>query len=130
MSERRSVRGMPFVGMAAAGVVAGHWLAYVLAVPASAERARVLIASGHGYWSLAIKAAVVLAVLSLGTVLAQRLNTRLRGDEPVPERPSRLALRLAVGLGFVPLQRLLGQLDAVEGGQLGLDPGQRLAPFR
>src|SRR5205823_2832840 len=57
MSERRSVRGMPFVGMAAAGVVAGHWLAYVLAVPASAERARVLIASGHGYWSLAIKAA-------------------------------------------------------------------------
>ena len=96
MSQRRTVRGIPLAGMAAAGVVAGHWLAYVLAVPASAERAHVLAGSGHGYWSLAVKAVVVLAVLSLGTVLAQRLNGRLRGDEPVPDRPSRVALRLAL----------------------------------
>jgi hypothetical protein len=96
MSERRTVGGMPFAGMAAAGVVAGHWLAYLLAVPVSAERAHVLAASGHGYWSLAIKAAVVLAVLSLGTVLLRRLSGRLLGDEPVSERPSRVALRLAL----------------------------------
>ena len=96
MDDRRALRGLPLAGMAMAGVVLGHWLGYGLAVPDPHLRDEILAQSGHGYWILAIKAAVVLGFVSLGTVLIRHLSGRLRGEHPEGDRPASLAARLAV----------------------------------
>jgi hypothetical protein len=70
--------------MAAVGVVVGHWLAYILSVPRPHARARVLMASGHGYWMVAVKGAVILGFVSVGSVLARHLLERLRPGERRP----------------------------------------------
>jgi len=44
---------------AAAGVVVAHAAGYMVAVPSAAERGPHLDATGHGYWPLAVAAAVV-----------------------------------------------------------------------
>jgi len=81
--------------MAIVGVVLGHWLAYVLAVPDPHVRTEVLAASGHSYWLLAIKAAVVLGLTSLGTILLRYLLGRVRGDRPADDRLVSVVLRLS-----------------------------------
>jgi len=95
MPERRAVAGFPLAGTAVAGVVMGHWLAYVLAVSDPHVRAEVLAASGHSYWVLAIKVAVVLGLTALGTVLFRHLGARTRGGEPPEEPFSWIAARLS-----------------------------------
>jgi hypothetical protein len=92
----RSRRLLPVAGIAVAGVVLGHWLAYRLAVPQAHMRAEVLHASGHGYLILAVKAAVVLGLSAVGSLLLVRSGAAKRG-EPLPVAPlSSLVLRLSV----------------------------------
>ncbi|TMK96426.1 MAG: hypothetical protein E6G40_11905 [Actinobacteria bacterium] len=76
--------------MAAAGVVLGHWLTYVFAVPDAQVRTEILAASGHSYWLLAIKAAVVL------TVFLRHLGAATRGEPTVADRLIALAARLSI----------------------------------
>jgi hypothetical protein len=57
--------------------VLGHWLAYVIAVPRPGLRAELLLESGHSYWSLAIKLAVVLGLAGLGALAIRRLSSGL-----------------------------------------------------
>jgi hypothetical protein len=82
--------------MAVAGVVLGHWLAYVLAVPNVHLRAEVISASGHSYWLGAVKAAVVLGLTAIGAVVLRHLRCAVRGEPALGERFSSLALRLSV----------------------------------
>jgi hypothetical protein len=96
MHERRAFRGLPLAGMAVVGVVLGHWLGYLLAVPDPHLRAEILVQTGHGYWMLAIKAAVVLGFASLGTVLIRHLSGLEGGERPAEDSPAALALRLAL----------------------------------
>jgi hypothetical protein len=93
--QRRALRGLPLAGTAVVGVVLGHWLAYSLAVPAPTLRAEILAASGHSYWLLAMKAALVLGLVALGTVLIRHLGARVRGEQAVAETLPWLAARLA-----------------------------------
>jgi hypothetical protein len=86
---------MPFAGMAVAGVVLGHWLAYLFAVPDSLVRAEILAASGHSYWLLAVKAAVVLGFVSLGTVFVRHLGAQSPGERAGSDRLVSLAARLS-----------------------------------
>jgi hypothetical protein len=92
--------------MATAGVVLGHWLSYVLALPETRLRDQVLIASGHGYWLSAVKFAVVALVVALGTVAVRHLSGRGRDAAPLGERLSSLTLRLAVVqvVGFTAME--------------------------
>jgi hypothetical protein len=85
MADRRAVRGSPLAGAATVGVLVGHWLAYVLAVPDPAARAGILAASGHTYWLLAVKLAAVLAIVGLGTLVLRHLSSRA-SDADQPER--------------------------------------------
>jgi hypothetical protein len=96
MPERRAVGGFPLAGTAVAGVVLGHWLTYVLAVTDPHVRAEVLAASGHSYWVLAVKVAVVLVFAALGTVLLRHLGGRSRPEETAEEPFSWIAARLSV----------------------------------
>ena len=82
--------------MAIAGVVLGHWLAYTIAIPEQRLRVEVLTQSGHGYWVLAVKVAMVVGLTSLGTVLLRHFNWRARGETSHTEPVFLLAARLAV----------------------------------
>jgi hypothetical protein len=73
-------RPFPVVGAAVAGVAVGHWLAYLLTVPQGSARAALLAATGHGYWSTAVAAALVFGSLTLiGTVARHFLRGLGRG---------------------------------------------------
>jgi hypothetical protein len=94
MRTGSKLRGLPLASISAAGVVLGHWLTYVFAVPDPQVRTEVLAASGHSYWLLAIKAAVVLGFVSLGTVFARHLAATARGEPTGADRLIALAARL------------------------------------
>jgi len=83
-------------GTAVGGVVLAHWLAYVLAVPTAHVRAEVLAASGHSYWVLAIKLAVVLGLAAFGTVFLRHLGGRAGGRESEEGSFSSIAARLSL----------------------------------
>ena len=88
---------LPLAGAAVAGAVAGHGLAYALAVPEPGRRLAVLAGSGHTYWSAAIAAAIVLGLASLGATLVRHFRAGLRtGGRPAGEPPGRLTARLAL----------------------------------
>jgi hypothetical protein len=97
MELRGLARRLPLAGVAVAGAVAGHGLAYALAVPEPGRRLALLAGSGHAYWSAAIAAAIVLGLVSLGATLARSFRAGLRTEgRPAGEPPGRLAARLAV----------------------------------
>lgn len=94
--HRRTVGGFPLVGVAVGGVVLAHWLAYVLAIPAAHARAEVLAGSGHSYWVMAIKLAVVLGLAALGGLFLRQLGRPPRTWESQQEAFSATAARLSL----------------------------------
>ncbi len=73
----------PFVWIAAlalSGVVAGHAVAYYLAVPGAGQRNALLARSGHSHWSIAVTIAVL---LELAGVLAVAVR-HVRAGRPPP----------------------------------------------
>ena len=74
MRWRRVAHRLPLTGVAVAGAVVGHMVAYVLAVPAPTERVALLGATGHAYWTAAIAAALVLGLTSLAATLGRRFR--------------------------------------------------------
>ena len=99
MRLRGVARRLPLAGAAVAGAVAGHGLAYAVAVPQPGQRLALLAGSGHQYWSAAIAAAIVLGLGSLGATLARSFRAGLRprpGGAPAGEPLGRLAARLAL----------------------------------
>ena len=86
--------------MAAAGVVLGHWLTYVFAVPDAHIRTEILTASGHSYWLVAVKAAVVLGCISLSSVFVRHMGGGGRGE-------------WAGSLGFIALAARLSFVQAI-----------------
>jgi hypothetical protein len=69
-------------GAVPAGVVIGHWLAYLVAVPA-AERASFFATTGHVYWKAAIASATVLGAAAAVRTMVGSLRRGLRRAEPV-----------------------------------------------
>jgi hypothetical protein len=91
MSERRRLRDLPTFCFAFVGLIVGHLLSYLIAIPDAARRDAVLAESGHAYLHLAGDVAVVLAFAAVVTVML-RATAERGGAEP----PSgvRLAWRL------------------------------------
>ena len=79
--------GCQLTGVAVAGAVVGHMVAYVLAVPEPTVRVALLGATGHAYWNAAIAAASVLGLASLTTTLERRFQ----GRQLWPAAPNRLS---------------------------------------
>jgi hypothetical protein len=94
--HRRTVGGFSLVGVAVGGVVLAHWLAYVLAIPGAYARAQVLAASGHSYWVMAIKFAVVLGLAGLGALFVRHLDRSPHTWESGQEAFSAIAARLSL----------------------------------
>jgi hypothetical protein len=65
VSPGRSYAALQLAAVAAVSVLVGHWAGYVVAVPDAGVRETVLLDSGHTYWMLAVKLALLLGVVSL-----------------------------------------------------------------
>ncbi|MEX2274221.1 MAG: hypothetical protein WEA10_01455 [Actinomycetota bacterium] len=82
MQSHRPLRGIPTFAAAAAGVLAGHQLTYLLAHPATDQRHAALVQTGHDYLPFAGK--IVLA-LTLAGVLTLALRLLSAGPFRAPD---------------------------------------------
>jgi hypothetical protein len=114
MRWRRGAHRLPLTGVAVAGAVVGHMVAYVLAVPSPTVRVALLGATGHAYWTAAIAAASVLGLASLATTLGRRFRAGLLASRPQPgERLGRVAGQLAgFQIAIYVVQEALERLEA------------------
>jgi hypothetical protein len=101
-------------GVAAAGAVVGHTLAYAVAVPEAGARVALLGATGHTYWWAATAAALVLGVASLVTTLVRHFRAGLLPGQPQPGEPlGRLVARLAgFQIAIYLVQEVLERIEA------------------
>ncbi|HUL85417.1 MAG TPA: hypothetical protein VLX89_07880 [Actinomycetota bacterium] len=76
-SERRHVT----LGIAAGGVLLGHWLTYLVVTPVASARAEELARTGHGYLSTANDLVIGLVLISAASIVIGRLVDR---DRSVP----------------------------------------------
>jgi hypothetical protein len=94
---RRVADRLPLTGIAVAGAVIGHTLAYVVAVPQPGARLALLATTGHSYWSTAIAVAMVCGLASVASSLIRQFRAGLLAARRPPERSlGRLAARLAL----------------------------------
>ena len=114
MRWRRLAHRLPLTGVAVAGAVVGHMVAYVLAVPEPTARVALLGATGHAYWTAAIAAAVVLGLASVATTLLGRFRAGLVTGRPDSgESVGRLAWHLAgFQVAIYLVQEVLERLEA------------------
>jgi hypothetical protein len=114
MRWRRVAHRLPLTGVAVAGAVVGHMLAYVLAVPSPTVRVALLGATGHAYWTAAIAAASVLGLASLAATLRRRFRAGLLAGRPGPaERLGPVAGQLAgLQVAIYLVQEALERLEA------------------
>ena len=114
MRWRRFAHRLPLTGVAVAGAVVGHMVAYVLAVPSPTVRVALLGATGHAYWTQAIAAASVLGLASLAATLRRRFRAgRLSGPPQPGEHLGRLAGQLAgFQVAIYLVQETLERLEA------------------
>jgi hypothetical protein len=114
MGWRRVADRLPLTGVAVAGAVLGHMVAYVLAVPSPTVRVAMLGATGHAYWTAAIAAASVLGLASLAATLQRRFRAGLLASRPQPaDRLGRVAAQLAgFQVAIYLVQETLERLEA------------------
>lgn len=91
MSESRHLRDLPTFCFAFLGLIVGHLLSYLIAIPDAARRAVVLAETGHDYLHLAGDVALVLAFAAVVTVALRAASGR--GATELPSGV-RLAWRL------------------------------------
>jgi hypothetical protein len=111
---RRLAHRLPLTGVAVAGAVVGHMVAYVLVVPEPTARVALLGATGHAYWTEAIAAALVLGLVSLAATLRCQFRAGLSPGRPVPgESVAGVAGRLAgFQVAIYLVQETLERLEA------------------
>jgi hypothetical protein len=97
MNRRPGARPGPWIaGVAFAGVVAGHSLAYLAALPGGVQRDNYLVQTGHSYWHNALVVALLLEVVGLGVVALRSFRAGVRGMLPIRFGGRQLAIRLAL----------------------------------
>jgi hypothetical protein len=109
MRDRGRLRELPTFAFAFVGLIVGHLLSYLIAIPDPARRTLVLAHSGHAYLHLAGDVAVILAFAAIVAVGLRAVTGR---DEADPSSTARLSWRL-------------GALQA--GAFIAMELGERLA---
>ena len=106
MSARRFNRGAA-LGVAAGGVLLGHWAAYALVSPNSGARRVLLARTGHAYLGMADQAALAVAIVAFAAIFLGRL-TQPGGDRlQTPALFTRLAsFQVAAFLAMEVAERL------------------------
>jgi hypothetical protein len=81
----------PWVAVAAAGVVVGHLLTYLIAIPHAHEREALLRETGHSYFPVLAQLALLAGAVALGALFLRQLT----GIGWLRSRPMSLFARLA-----------------------------------
>ena len=92
MREGPRLRGFPIFGTAAAGLVLGHALAYLIAIPDPHQRVFALQRTGHAYLPALDQAVLMLVVAGMAAVVVRAFSR----TEERTERFGRLARVLVV----------------------------------
>jgi hypothetical protein len=75
-------------GAAVVGAAVGHSIAYLIVAPQGRTRAMLLAGTGHGYWSTAVAAEIVLGLLVVVSTIVRRFNDgRRRQPRPPCDEP-------------------------------------------
>jgi hypothetical protein len=95
MGWRGAVRRLPLAGAAVVGAAVGHSIAYLIVAPQGRTRAMLLAGTGHGYWSTAVAAEIVLGLLvGVSTIVRRYGDGRRRRPRPPGDEPwARVAAR-------------------------------------
>jgi hypothetical protein len=78
MLEHRRTEGLPVFASAVLGLVAGHGIAYMIAIPDAHRRAAVLQNTGHAYLPLLVEIGLILAVAGAANIVMRALGPRAR----------------------------------------------------
>jgi hypothetical protein len=89
---------------AAGGLVAGHFLTYVLVAPSTVHRAALLSTTGHAYFSKAIAAAAAFGAIAMGLSAARGWARRFAERPSFGWRQLTIAMALVQLVGFVVLE--------------------------
>ena len=123
MSGHRSLRGAAS-GLAAGGVLLGHWLTYRLVSPHAQAREALLAGTGHGYLAVVNDLGLMLAVGALAAVVLGRLVDASRPPADLRRWFGRLAcLQVGAFAAMEVLERLSSGPPLGDLLQHGLLPG-------
>ena len=96
------------LSVAAAGVLAGHWLTYLVSVPDARARTATLAATGHGYLSLVGELVTALAAMSIAAMFVGALVDAASGPRPGRALALRLsAIQVAAFCAMEVLERVM-----------------------
>jgi hypothetical protein len=115
MSERPYLRDLPKFAFAFVGLIVGHLLSYLIAIPDPTRRATVLADSGHAYLHLAGDVAVIIGFAAAVTVGLHAVAGRDATDR---SSTARLAWRLGALQAGAFIAMELGE-RLVSGGDFG-----------
>jgi hypothetical protein len=79
MDGRRPRLGPPALGIAAGGVLAGHWLTYLIVRPDHHDRASLLATTGHGYLGAVVEVAWLVGLVAIASAI---LGGLVRSEPP------------------------------------------------
>jgi len=81
MHEHGRTEGLPVFASAVLGLVAGHAIAYLIAIPDAHRRAAVLQNTGHAYLPILVEIGLILAVAGAASIVMRALGSRARLHE-------------------------------------------------
>src|SRR5215467_13984431 len=81
--------------LALSGVVAGHSVAYYLAIPSAPQRQTVLAETGHSYWHVALTVAILLELAGVFGIAVRHFRAGRAGASPLQLTSGQLAACLA-----------------------------------
>ncbi|MEX1262374.1 MAG: hypothetical protein WEE66_00340 [Actinomycetota bacterium] len=123
-------RTLATVGVAGAGLVLGHWLAYAIGAPHADARAQLLGETGHGYLPYATQVALLAGAVALVAMSLSRLTHRATKGAFTGDVAKLAAVQAAAFLAMEIGERLLsGALlqDLTHGPLLAIGLGVQLA---
>lgn len=95
---------MAVLPAAAGGLVAGHFITYVLVAPSSANRGALLRSTGHAYFSKAIAVAAAFGAIAMGLSAARGWVRRFAARPSLGWRGLALVMAAVQLAGFVLLE--------------------------
>jgi hypothetical protein len=102
MREASRFRGVPLFGFAVVGLVLGHVLSYLIAIPDPHHRDLVLHRTGHGYLPALAQVALILAIGAVAMVVGRAFTRRSAGS-------AGSYAELARGLAVIQVSAFAGQ---------------------
>ena len=111
MREGPRLRGLPVFGTAMAGLMLGHTLSYLIAVPDPHQRQFVLQQTGHGYMPALTQVTLMVAVAAVAALVVRAFGRRVEHTETFPALARTLAVvQVCAFVGQEVLERLVAHV--------------------